>query len=68
MNYSKLKHLKNTLMAIRSNHEMNTRHAINMSSADESTKVLVRKMSDCNNAYNNQIESLIIEILNAIEE
>lgn len=68
MDNSKLNNLKNSLISITSRCEMNTRHAINVSSADENSKLLARKISEHNNAFNNQITSVILEILNAIEE
>lgn len=68
MDNSKLNNLKNSLVAITSNCEMNTRHTINVSSADESNKKLVNKVSNHQNTFNQQIASIILEILNAIEE
>ena len=68
MNSSKLKDLKYQLLAIRANHEMNVIHDIYLSSVDDETKALIRKILEHNEAYNKQLTSTIIEILNVIEE
>lgn len=68
MDRSKLNNLKSSLLAIGRSCEMNNRHEIIMSTVEENNKYLVKKVSYHQNTFNNQIISIIIEILNAIEE
>lgn len=68
MDRSKVNNLVNRLIITRNNYEMSSRQAINMLPIDENSKTVVRKFFNNNNEYNNAIISIIIEILNAIEE
>ena len=68
MDRSKINNLVNRLIITRNNYEMSNRQTINMLPIDENSKTVVRKFFNNNNEYNNAIISIIIEILNAIEE